>query len=393
MNNRALFIFALENLSAQLYKHRGVLILSVLLIFFTSSIIFFSTSLKAEVLNALKSEPDFVVQKVVSWQQIPLNEDIGDEIIEIAGTKELSSRVYGRYTFDNERHNVLVYGIDFLDDQSHKALKKLLKNIDLNSFLSKSNYMIVGNGVAKWLNKNGYNNSLTFISPEGKAIPLNVYATLPKDIELFSNDIVITTIKNARKIFGLKSNEVTDFVFNAPNEIEWEIIKIKVASLDNNLRIIDKKESHKIYEEMFNFTEGFFLLSLMIVTLSFVMILYQRYTQVYSTNMRFIGVLRATGWSIIDVLKLQFIETIFIIIIAFSFGIALAYIYVFILDAPFISSIFLGAWNFEYKPEIKPYIDIFTLSSIFLLYALPFLAVVLFPTWKISTKNPVEALR
>jgi len=42
---------------------------------------------------------------------------------------------------------------------------------------------------------------------------------------------------------------------------------------------------------------------------------------------------------------------------------------------------------------LVPYIDLFLLVSIFLLYALPFLAVVLFPVWRVASVDPVEAMR
>jgi ABC-type lipoprotein release transport system permease subunit len=393
MNHRKIFLFALENLGAELTKYRGIFLLSILLVSLSASVIFLTSSLRYTILEALNSEPDFVVQKVVSQQQIPLPLHIGDELIEIAGTTKITQRIYGRYFIKGLQRSVLVMGVDFLDEQSHNILEKIIGKTDLNQFLSSPNAMIVGNEIAEWMQKNDYGKKLSFISPKGKRITLDQYARLPDDTALFSSDMVLTQLKNARKIFGLKRNEVTDFTFNAPNELEWEIIRIKVASLENGLRIIDKKESRKVYEEMFNFSGTFFYLLLLMVIIPFCMILYQRYTQVYKSEIRFIGILRASGWSIGNVLEIKFIETLFIIIIAYSIGISLAYSFVFFMGAPGLASLFLGAWNFEFSHSFVPHIDFFIMTSIFLLYALPFISVVLFPVWKIAITDPVKAMR
>ncbi len=204
--------------------------------------------------------------------------------------------------------------------------------------------------------------------------------------------MIIVPLDVARKILGVSKRKVTDFAFNVPNVLEWEIVTIKVSALDYDLRVINKKESYKVYSEYFDFKGGFFLSIFLIVLVSFSLILYQRYFQLYSIERRQIGIIRALGWSIKDTLKLKFFEALLVVFISYTIGVLLGYIFVYIFDAPILKNIFLGSFNLDIEPTFTPVIDIFLLSSIFLLYALPFIASVLIPVWKIATTNPKEAM-
>jgi len=73
-------------------------------------------------------------------------------------------------------------------------------------------------------------------------------------------------------------------------------------------------------------------------------------------------------------------------------GVILAYVYVFVFDAPLLSSIFLGAENIERNLGFVPVLDFSVLSSIFLIYAVPFIASVLIPVWRVAVTDPKEAM-
>jgi ABC-type lipoprotein release transport system permease subunit len=393
MNHRKIFLFALENLGAEIGRYRGIVLLSILLVFVVASVIFLTASLRHALLGALEAEPDFVVQKVTADCLQTLPAHIGDGLIEIAGTTKITPRVYGRYFLEGLQRSVLVMGIDFLDEQSHRELEKIIGTTDMNRFLSDRHAMLTGQSVAGWIQAHGGDKRLRFVSPKGRQITLKEYAVLPKSTTLFSSDMVLTRIDNARKILGMPRNRVSDFAFNAPNEIEWELIRIKAASLGHDLRIVDKKESRKVYEEMFNFSGAFFIGMLVMMLIPFGMILYQRYAQVYATEMRTIGILRATGWSIGNVLELKAVETILLVAAGYLVGVCLAYLYVFAASAPGLTSVFLGAWNLPASYRFDPHIDFFVLASVFLLYALPFGSAVLFPVWRVAASDPVKAMR
>ena len=130
----------------------------------------------------------------------------------------------------------------------------------------------------------------------------------------------------------------------------------------------------------------------MIAIVTFSLILYQRYAMVYSTERREIGLLRALGWSISDVLRLKFFETIIVVMISFVVGVSMAYIFVFVFGAPLLIDIFMGSDNLSHHIQLLPLVDLSVLSSIFLLYAVPFVASVLIPVWRVAVTDPKEAM-
>ena len=85
-------------------------------------------------------------------------------------------------------------------------------------------------------------------------------------------------------------------------------------------------------------------------------------------------------------------ETFLVVLISYVIGIFIAYIYVFVLGAPLLKEIFLGGQNLHNMLTFVPIIDFSVLTSIFLLYALPFIAAVLIPVWRVSVTDPKEAM-
>ena len=60
-----------------------------------------------------------------------------------------------------------------------------------------------------------------------------------------------------------------------------------------------------------------------------------------SSDKKEIGILKAVGWSIKDIIKLKIIENFIVGFMAFIIGVIIAYIFVFILNAPILKNILL----------------------------------------------------
>ncbi len=391
MGSNPFFHFLTLNLFAERRKHLAVVGLSVLLIFLLASTLFISSSLQYSLHGALVSEPDFVVQRVRGEHLLPVPSSWADEIAGFHGVDRVASRVWGRYYTEPKGKSFLIIGIDFLEDQSHEALAKLVEETDLRAFLA-GDSMIVGAGTARWMRSHFYQKGYNFLAPDGTFIRLKLFSVLPKESSLVGEDLIIVPIETARKILGLGPDESTDITFNVPNDDERANIESKVSAMHYDLRIISKKETRGAYERLFNYKGGFFLVLFLIVLLAFALILYQRASQVYSHEKRSIGILRALGWSIRDVLNLKLAETLTIVVSSFILGTVAAYFYVFALGAPLLRQIFLGSGNLHSAIPLVPVIDFSILTSIFLLYGVSFIAAVLIPVWRIAVTDPKEAM-
>ncbi len=372
-------------------KHIGAVLISVIIIFLLSAVLFLSHAIEHDLLLALKSRQDFTVTRLQAGREVNTPTVWAEEIMNLNGVTHLASRIYGRYYFTPKEKSFLVIGIDFFDEQSTEALSKLVEGLDLEHFLQRPN-MIVGEGVAAFLHQHYFTDTFTFKTPSGAFKEVGIYATLPKQSNLIGNDMVILPIELAREIFGLGEDEVTDITFNVPNDAEWDNIETKLHLMFNDVEVIGKHQMQKAYEKLFNFKGGLFLVLYLITLVTFMLILYQRYSLVYSSERKEIGILRAVGWSINDVLRLKLYENMTVVLFSFTIGVVLAYIYVFMFNAPLLSRIFLGGANLPNHVIFTPVVDFGILGTLFLLYAIPFLAAVLIPAWKIAATSPKEAM-
>ena len=391
MRNNSFFYFLTLLLFKQKSKHIGAVIISIVIIFLLSCVLFISSSLQTTLFDTLERQPDFTVSRIQAGRAINTPIDWIDKILEINGVSKVAPRVYGRYFFNPREESFLIVGIDFFDEQSSKDIQSIIKNIDLKSFLS-TDSMLVGNGVKEFLTKHYYKDSFSFKTPKGNFKKINIHQTLLPQTNLIANDIIIMPIEQAREIFGLKESEVTDITFNVPNDAEWDNIISKLHLLFYDVRVVEKREIQKAYENLYNYKGGLFLILYLVTIVTFMLILYQRYSMVYSTEKKEIGILRAVGWSIKDILRLKFYETIVVVCVSFILGVLLAYLYVFILNAPLLSQIFLGGSNLSNDVLFIPVVEFGLLGSIFLFYAIPFLGSVLIPAWKIAVTPPKEAM-
>ncbi len=391
MNNNAFWYFLTLQFFKERSRHVGVIIISVLILFLLSSVLFISSSIRFSLEETLKVQPDFVVKRTQGAMAVPTPMIWSDELADIYGISKVTPRVYGRYFYEAKGRSFLIVGIDLFEEQAHRNLQKLMKDIDIKSFLDGSN-MLVGEGVNAYLSAHFYKDSYNFLTPKGIFKNVNIFKILPSQSNLIANDMMLMPIDLAREILGYAVDEVTDIIFNVPNPDEWTMISDKVEALHYDLEVVNKRDVEKSYENLYNYKGGIFLILFLVVLGTFALILYQRYSMVYSSERRQIGVLRALGWSINDVLKLKFMETLLVVLISFTVGLFVAYMYVFVLGAPLLKEIFLGGQNLSNSVSFVPVLDFSVLTSIFLMYALPFIGAVLIPVWRVSVTEPKEAM-
>lgn len=373
-------------------KHIAIFLISTLLVTLLASFMFLSSSIKHDAIMALHEQPDFTIQKLEAGRSVDIPVDLIDTFSEIKGVSYVAPRVFGRYFTPDRKHYFTIVGVDFFDEQLVKWIETLFHEIDIKAFLEKDQ-MIIGQAVKKYMKAHYYDTYFNFSTPEGKEKKVYIYDALPKESNLISSDFILMDINLARKILGINPEKATDIILNVPNPAERDNVKFKLLSLNYDTRILTKEELEKAYENLFNYKGGIFLLGFILSLITFMLILFQRYSMINSSDKKEIAILRAVGWSIKDVIKLKLSETIVIAIAAFLLGTVLAYCYVFFAQAPLLKEVFLGFENLKTDIHFTPVIDFGMLSSMFLFFMVPFIASVLIPVWKIAITDAGEALK
>ena len=372
-------------LHKQKTKYISIFILSTLTIFLLSTVIFIKSSLQNEILKTLESHNDFIIQREFGGRIFDIENQLEDKLRNIYGVKNITKRVYGRYKFLSEDVYFTIIGVDFSN------LNKELKNLGLQNI--SNDEMIVGFEVDNLLKKYKYTNYYDFFLPNKEIKKVKIAKVLEKESNIISSDIIILDINLARDILGINRDFSTNIAFDVPNELERANIKQKLQRLDLDLNIIQKEDILKKYETIFNYKGGVFLILYLVVLFAFIMILYQRYSQVSINERKQIAIFKAIGYSVRDIIKIKMSENFVVAFVSYLFGVLLAYFFVFILNAPILKNIFIDFSNIKNDFIIYPYIEFSTFVTLFLFFMVLFLSSVLIPVWKISAINPYESLR
>ncbi|MFW3406740.1 ABC transporter permease [Aliarcobacter butzleri] len=392
MKNSVFFNFIFLLLVKHKSKHFAIFLISIFIVFLTSSILFIKNSLQKEISQALENQSDFIIQKTVANKIKDIDSSLIDEFYEINGVSKVTQRVYGQYYFMPENVYFTIIGIDFFEETTNQDLKELLNFLNISKFLEKDS-MIIGNGVKKVLDKYAYFDSYDFKIENENSKNIKIFKDLPKEANLIANDLIIMDINIAKKILDIKPDFATDIVLDVPNPLERQNVKEQILLKESNIRILQKDELKKEYENMFNYKGGIFLILFIVVIFTFILVLYQRYSMISSNDKREIGILKAVGWSIKDIIKLKIIENFIVAFMAFIIGVIFAYIFVFILQAPILKNIFIGFSNIKNDFILNQNIKISNLITLFLFFMVPFLSAVLIPVWKIAVIDATKSMK
>lgn len=392
MKNSVFFNFLFLLLSKHKSKHIAIFIISILIVFLISSVLFISNSLKKEVFSTLDNQSDFIIQKTNNGKIFDTPISWVEDFSSINGVKNVQQRVYGLYYFMPENVYFTIVGVDLFEENTNKNIKELLSVLNISNFLQNDS-MIIGNGIKKIFDKYHYFDSYDFKLLPKQSLNVKIFKDLPKEANLVANDLIIMDINLAKKILNINEENSTDIVLNVPNDLEKQNIKEQLILKHSNIRILQKESLKKEYENMFNYKGGIFLVLFIVVIFTFILILYQRYSMISSSDKKEIGILKAVGWSIKDIIKLKIIENFIVGFMAFIIGVIIAYIFVFILNAPILKNIFIGFSNVQNDLILNANIEFTTIVTLFLFFIIPFLSAVLIPVWKIAVIDANESMK
>ena len=392
MKNSVFFNFLFLLLSKHKSKHIAIFIISILIVFLISSVLFISNSLKKEIFSTLDNQSDFIIQKTNNGKIFDTPISWVEDFSSINGVKNVQQRVYGHYYFMPENIYFTIVGVDLFEENTNKNIKELLSALNISNFLQNDS-MIIGNGIKKIFDKYHYFDSYDFKLLPKQSLNIKIFKDLPQEANLVANDLIIMDINLAKRILNINEENSTDIVLNVPNDLEKQNIKEQLILKHSNIRILQKESLKKEYENMFNYKGGIFLVLFIIVIFTFILILYQRYSMISSSDKKEIGILKAVGWSIKDIIKLKIIENFIVGFMAFIIGVIIAYIFVFILNAPILKNIFIGFSNVQNDFILSTNIEFTTIVTLFLFFIIPFLSAVLIPVWKIAVIDANESMK
>ncbi len=382
--------FSLNSLKRRFWKNISIYFIFTFLVALLFSIFLISASIKKELELTYESLPDIFLQKIVAGRMENSEIDRVFEIEDIAGVKSAFPRVWGYYYFARAGVNFSIVGLDFDLESFKNSYNKAIKNFqDIKS----SDFMIVGEGVKKILEENYYKNSFNFIKPDGSFLNVKIAGVFKADSELESSDTILLPINLAREIFGLEDNEITDIVVKVPNPLEVQTVASKLRVMYPDSRVITKEDIKASYQNIFDYKSGVFLTLLITSIFAFFILVFEKASSMGKEQIKEIGILKALGWQIEDVLKLKFFESILISVSAYISGVLFSYFFVFILQAPVLRNIFTGYSVLKPTFKLIPVFDMGLFMTIFLATVPVYIAATIIPSWRAAVIDPEEAIR
>ena len=345
-------------------------------------------SIESQVDAVLDDMADFTIEKMSGGKVVDMPSEWIDEFLALDGVAKAQGRIYGRYYYEQKEQYFMVYGIDFFDPQISKTFQKMFDSIDVDRFLKRDN-MIIGQGVKKFLDKREYFKYYIFRPPDRSKKRLYIYDVLKPSKGFVGDDVVLMSMQNARDILGVKNGYVSDVVLEIPNKKEWQTIYNKIITRHFDLRVITKDDMVKYYRDIFNFRGGFFISLYIFVILTFLLIVYQRYSIITTSDAKEIKILRAMGWSAEEIIRLKLFENFIVVFFAYIFGVMFAMLYVFMFDAPFFREILFLKGNLDIGKIFYPSVNISSFVLIFTAFVVPFLLSILIPIWRLVSDDRV----
>lgn len=391
MRNRVNFYtveYAINSLMRQKYKTIFVTLVLTILVFLLASLFFITNSIKHELNATVNSLPEIIVQKTKAGRHYDIDVSEADEILGIAGAQSSTARVWGYYYFENAGVNFSIVGIDEYEEQYKNSFKNAAEKLDF-----KNSSMLIGAGVKKIIRNNYYEDYFNFIKPDGKLKKMNIGGLFSADTELESNDVMLMSKDDVREIFDIDESKATDIVVRVANVNEIATVASKIKRLHPDSRVVTKDDLKISYQNIFDYKSGLFLALFIVSLFTFFIIIYDKISGLSSEQKREIGILKAIGWRVDDVLREKFYEGLIISLFSYMMGIILAFAFVYIFNAPLMQNIFSGYSKLKTTFELPFVFDIQTLALIFFLSVPIYIAATIIPSWRSATIEADEVIR
>jgi len=388
--NIYLIEYALSSLLRQKSKSIFISIVFSLLIFILTSVFFVTSSIKYELDSTLESLPQIIVQNIKAGRQYDIDVDSIDSILSINGVNDAVARVWGYYYFEQLGVNFSIVGINEYESQYKNSLQNIIEKFELNS---DEVSMVVGSGVQEAMRQAYYKEYFNFIKPDGSIKKVTIAGVFDGDTNLESNDVIVMSKDIVREIFDMQESKATDIVVKVLNPDEISTVATKIKLIYPNFNVITNEDLKVSYQNIFNYKSGIFLALFIVSLFTFFIIIYDKASGVTSEEKREIGILKAIGWRVEDVLKEKFYESFILSFFSYIFGVGLALFFVYILQAPLLRDIFIGYSEIKPAFELPFVFDIATLILVFLLSVPIYIAATIIPSWRVATLDADEVIR
>ena len=356
-----------------------------------ASVLFLGDALRAEVEAGARYIPDLSVQRMVAGRPGLVPSEFTDPVWAIPGVRSVRPRVWGYLYVPPISANITVIGATGREATVHASLVqgRAIRAGErgacvLGAALADALGVRAGDQVALSSDVGGASSQVVLLA---------VVGLFRDESALRTADVLVTSDADARRLLGVADGFATDLAVTLTTPDEARVAAEKIGRLVPGARVIDKQLLRRTYALTLDGRGGLLTAMLLPALAALLLLAWDRLTGLSEAERREIGVLKAVGWEVRDVLTARIWESLLVAFGGASIGVLAAYAYVFLAQAPGLAGALYG-WSALYPPlRLTPQVDAAQTLALIVGVALPFIAVGLVPAWRAATLDADRALR
>lgn len=350
-----------------------------LLTFFIATVLLLFQALEDTAHHLLAKSPAVVIRRINAggWAPIPVKPAMA-AIKKIPGVIDPQPRIWG---IASSRFGV--FTILALDESIKEYLAKEHLPIPL------SGQAVVG---AK-TDLGGVNSEKSITLASARRRTLSVIATLSKDSDMTTHDLVLTTAEDARFILAVPQACASDLTFNVFHQDEANALKSELATaFPWPVHITLREETQKRFAAVFASKGGLGLIFIIPAIIALVLLTLAGGNDLLARRFE-VGLLRSLGWTNSDLACMQLLRSAIICLPSVLFGLSLAYLAVFAPAIQWIGPLLLG-WS-----ESVPAYYLSSSSAgmiiveVFVFITAPYILASLWPVLVLAAEDPLTLLK
>ncbi len=396
MNNRFKNLLSYATNCIRRYRIRTAVILICLVTASAlfSSVAFMKDGLAKEGQLSLKYAPDLTVQGISAGRQTFIDTSKFGVIQGVSGVTKVVSRIWGYGNIGNTL--MVIVGVDLRNEKFNQSL---IYPVESGTFLNtqQNDTVVMGKALADLLGAK-VGDYLTILSESNRAFQFTVQGIFNSASSIYSADMILMNIEDARAFFNVPPGQVTDFKVYVS-----EVDSTKYVSLVNyvareissmpNVRVLTKDVLLKAQETTYDARSGFFSIVWYIILIAVAIVAFNQTVVVGHESKFEVGLLKALGFSTSDVIQIRLIESAILGVLAGTIGLTVGILYDTLLNAPVLRDFMMG-WAVLYPNFSVPvYISVQTIFLTYAITVVPLLFATVIPSWINATVDPDIAMR
>jgi ABC-type antimicrobial peptide transport system permease subunit len=363
----------------------GLILVYSFIVFAFGSVLFFIEALLYESEIVIKWTPEIWVQRIMGGRLVPIDESMIKQIKGIRGVREVEARIWGYY-YDSITGGVFtIIGSD--------SLPRYLKYVSGDTTMLSRSMPVVACGTG-YLEaySSGLGREIVLLDTGQNMVTLKVAMVFSSESDLLTRDLIVVPKEIARQLLGITHGYATDIAVYVSNSDEVRTVAQKISRRFKSTRVVTRNDLRSTYRSLFGYRGSLFIFGLSMSLMAFLILAWVKASGFSSKERRELGIQKAVGWGISDVLIQRFWEGVVVSVNSTLLGLIAAYIHVFFLDAPVLKP-FLVGWSVIYPSfHLLRHVEASSVLLVFFLSVLPYTAATIVPAWRAAVADPSEVI-